>query len=345
MKLRSRTRRLLAICLGLASATVLASCSSSGGKPSGSDTTTTITYMTAPNVVETTAIWVGMDEGFFASRHIKINYVNLGVAPQQMAALLGGSADMIGTGTQALWPYLAKKSPVQVLSAVAAGYFKVVARNGWPTPHANDPWPQPALDLKGATISVRAIGGTVYTYVRDAAIAAGLNPDKDLHFVALTTPAAFVPAFQHNRVDVIADFTPTPALLGTGNYKLMLDASGKDKDGAWSKDINSMIVAKTSWLQSHKSQALSFCQAYGQSVSFAKDPANEAKVIAIFEKRGGLDATQAKALVEEAQKSALFGLTTQQLSDQAQFAPTDELKKFSPDYNTVAYTPCTQLGI
>jgi NitT/TauT family transport system substrate-binding protein len=340
---RGTTRKWVVLTATAALALATAGCGGdSSGNDSGSDT---VTLMGSDLSAETVPYWVAQDKGYFAREGIKVKYIPQSDGAAIAAALVGNSVDVAGTVTQVTFPYMQKDVKLTALAPTTGLHAQVIVANDVPTPHINDPWPKPALDLKGLKVAVRGIGGIAYVFAANAANEAGLDAEKDMTFVNLSDPGAAVAAFTAGKVDALVSFPPVPQLIGDGKFKTLIDGS-KFPGDSYKGFITSYMMTTQKWADSHEQEAVAMCKSIREATSYIHDPANLSDVTSIIENNSELTPEQAKSLAEVTQRV----MVTQQLTPelwkrQSDFQLTPELKAFSPPYDSAVYQPCAGLGV
>jgi NitT/TauT family transport system substrate-binding protein len=350
----------LLVSLFLVLAFLVAACGSDNSKDTaagassqdGSSATTTeapkqltkLTVTTSPASPDSVPIWVGDAQGFFADAGIKIDYLDNGAGPAIVASLVGGSSTIGDLTFSAMWPYLQKGTKLTALMANSGMLFDLIVRPGVKTPNIDKPFPQNAVDLKGLRIGVPAVGGGAgYAFVYRIAEAAGLDPQKDITYVGLPDPGVTVPAFKNGQIDGIAAYQPMHALIGDGNYKMVVDGVGGKTGDLFKGFITDVWSVRSDWLEKNGKTAEAFCGAVYKAHKFMRDAANIDAVAKAVEDRMGITPEQAKSFAKTAAAVSLSNLTKDGWDRQSKFQATPELQNFHAPYEQHVYKPCATL--
>lgn len=160
-------------------------------------------------------IYIAMDKGLWKAEGLELEMPLIaGIGATN--ALLAGSVEFtattaasftraIGRGQKlvAIGNTLEKVQLEIVVSKALADKAKLVA---------NDPIGKRAAVLKGAKIAVDAPNTIVHGYVRYAAVAAGLDPDRDVT-ISPMQPPAMLQALKSGQVDGFAMSRPWPSMV------------------------------------------------------------------------------------------------------------------------------------
>jgi NitT/TauT family transport system substrate-binding protein len=128
-----------------------------------------------------------------------------------MAALLSGDidyAELIGSVIRSA----ARGLPVRAISTgIKAPFFSIVAQNKYKS----------MKDLKGAVIGLASIGGTNHISTRLTLRQFGLDPDKDVKFLAIGDEKLMYDTFKFGRVDSVAVAPPFSVQLKREGFPLL----------------------------------------------------------------------------------------------------------------------------
>lgn len=305
---RRTSRRLsLAALTGLVTI-ALAACGSGGsGGPaaghagSGAKTVTFGVSAPAPggNMLQLSTAQV---KHYFKAEGITVKPVFLGSSGAVVQALASGKVQ-IGTST-----------PDLVLEAVEKGQ-KVKMFYNWTTKNVAhfavlpDSPVRSVADLKGKTVGVQKLSAGPAQLAKAAAVNAGLDPDKDLKFVAVGTGAPALDALQRGRVDAMITYDTLFAAMtsGTGEKLRFFGPDGVEDLFA------SSFVASADWLKKNPKTATGFGRAWAKA-SVYSDANPQACVKMMFDtypnSKVGSDekaATKAALAQFEARRQSLYG--------------------------------------
>jgi len=158
--------------------------------------------------------FVAKDRGFYLKNGADVELIQM--RPNiSMAALLSGDidyAELIGSVIRSA----AKGLPVRAISTgIKAPFFSFVAQNKFKS----------MKDLKGAVIGITSIGGTNQVSSRMTLRHFGLDPDKDVKFLAIGDEKLMYDAFKIGRVDCIVVAPPYSILAKWDGYPLLANTA------------------------------------------------------------------------------------------------------------------------
>lgn len=154
--------------------------------------------------------FVAKDRGFYPKHGSEVELIQM--RPNiAMAALLSGDidyAELIGSVIRSA----ARGLPVRAISTgIKAPFFSIVAQNKYKS----------VKDLKGAVIGLASIGGTNHISTRLTLRQFGLDPDKDVKFLAIGDEKLMYDAFKIGRVESIVVAPPFSVQLKREGFPLL----------------------------------------------------------------------------------------------------------------------------
>ena len=159
-----------------------------------------ITY--ANNSLSFLAAFVARDRGFYAKNGLSAELVQARPAVN-IAALVSGDADYAEVFGSAIRS-AARGAPVRVFStSIKAPFFSLIV----------NPTIKSFKDLKGRVIGVTSLGGTNQISGRLMLQHFGVDPDRDVKFLAIGEEKFVVEAFKTKRVDAILVAPPFSILM------------------------------------------------------------------------------------------------------------------------------------
>ncbi len=158
--------------------------------------------------------FVAKDRGLYLKHGSEVELIQM--RPNiAMAALLGGDidyAELIGSVIRSA----ARGLPLRALSTgIKAPFFSIVAQHKYKS----------IKELKGTVIGVASIGGTNQISTRITLRQFGLDPDKDIKFLAIGDERLMYDTFKFGRVDSIAVAPPFSVQLKREGYPLLAHTS------------------------------------------------------------------------------------------------------------------------
>ncbi|SRR5712692_4103080 len=171
-----------------------------------------ITY--ANNSLAFTVAFVAKDRGFYARNGLNAELVQ--VRPNvAITALISGDSDfaeVLGSAIRSA----ARGIPVRAIStSIKAPFFSLVV----------PPATKSVKELKGRTIGVTSVGGTNQISARLLFQHFGLDPDRDVKFLAIGEEKFMVEAFKVGRVDAVVVAPPFSVLLKREGFSLLANTA------------------------------------------------------------------------------------------------------------------------
>ncbi|TAK79961.1 MAG: hypothetical protein EPO20_30330 [Betaproteobacteria bacterium] len=158
--------------------------------------------------------YVAKDRGFFAKHGLKVDLVDVAGGPAATAAIMSGSADI---ELQALDNNMLARAQgldiVAVSGDIINNIYGVLVRSDLPLPHLAEGFPAVMQDLKGMKIGVTQRGSSGELIARELLKYAGMDPNRDVTFIAVGVVPTAVPAFLTKQIDVLMAFEPMTTML------------------------------------------------------------------------------------------------------------------------------------
>ena len=158
--------------------------------------------------------FVAKDRGLYAKHGSDVELIQM--RPNiAMAALLGGDihyAELIGSVIRSA----ARGLPVRAISTgIKAPFFTIIAQNKYKN----------IKELKGATIGLTSIGGTNHISTRMTLRHYGLDPDKEVKFLAIGDEKLVYDAFKFGRIDAVVLAPPFSLQLKREGYPMLANTA------------------------------------------------------------------------------------------------------------------------
>jgi NitT/TauT family transport system substrate-binding protein len=151
-------------------------------------------------------------------------------------ALASGEANLNLHFSARLIVALDRGNPITILAGVHPGCYELFTAQPLRTPR----------DLKGKSVAIRAVGGPEHVFLASMAAYVGLDPTRDLTWVA--DPAA-KELFTQGQVDSFMGFPPEPQDLRARQIGHVLVDSNVDRP--WSNYFCCMVAAHRPFVQQH----------------------------------------------------------------------------------------------
>lgn len=230
-------------------------------------------------------VHVANELGFFTQNKLKVEVVPAQSSSAAIAAMLGGSVDVIESGADLVLSNIDKGVDLKYLMAnEVKNYATVVASSKLALPNLNKPYPAVIQDLRGKRIGVNAIGASLYLSALIMLGDAGMTKD-DVTFVATGTAANTFAAWKAGAVDVQITFAPVPELLeALGLAKPIMVMGDNGPQSLRFQGLYSGWVTRGDFIGKNKAAADAYIKSIQQSIAWIRDPANNARLMDLAKK-------------------------------------------------------------
>jgi len=157
------------------------------------------------------------DTTFFAKEGIEPDWVNLAAGPKQIAALVGGSADMLTISLIQAIKARAEGADIVVLGSTFDVYGvklalsnEAMAKNGI---KPDMPIDEKVKRMQGLKIGMSSSGSSTDVFIRSLFLARGYDPDKVVNLVPLGNGVSLLAAFEKKLIDGLAWPAPIPEII------------------------------------------------------------------------------------------------------------------------------------
>lgn len=232
-----------------------------------------ITY--ANNSLSFLAAFIAKDRGFYAKNGLNAELVQARPAVN-IAALVSGDGDyaeVFGSAVRSA----ARGIPIRAFStSIKAPFFSLIAH----------PSIKSVKELKGRTIGVTSLGGTNQISGRLLLQHFGVDPDRDVKFLAIGEEKFVVEAFKIRRVDAILVAPPFSILLKREGFPVLANTA----------DVVSIPLAGLSTtvekIRQNRSQVKRVLKAEVEALRYLRDDATGATEV--IRKRFAMDEAMAR---------------------------------------------------
>jgi NitT/TauT family transport system substrate-binding protein len=293
MSMRHDRRTFLKGALGVASAGLLAACTTPPAAqqpgpttaPAATKTVAKVTYALASvNGLHYVAT-VGNEKPDLPHRFgIEFELVTTTNSPNAVNALIGSSVDIAGATPDSTWPAQDKAPDLKQVAALADGTPYVLLAQ----PEINK-----AAELKGKTLGASAIrGGADTTAIRIMLVENGV-PESDYTIVQAGAIADRTAAMKAKAIAGVAQIEPQATLLRDEGFPEIDNANNYPA----LKGVHSIVLlAKKSWYDNNADKAVNIIRAFDAITKWIYDPANKAELLAITKKTMGATDKSAEAV-------------------------------------------------
>jgi len=199
-------------------------------------------------------------EGFSEVEYVKAEDVS------GLEDLVGGRADITMWDAYGALPMLDAGKPVVVIGGIHAGCYELFAAGAI---HG-------IRDLKGKTVAVYALGQGAHVLVASMLAYVGMNPSKDVHWLAGERAEDAMRLFAEGKADAFMGFPPHPQELRAKRVgHVILDTS---RDRPWSQYFCCMLVANRGFAETHPVATKRALRAFLKAADIcAQEPARVAR--------------------------------------------------------------------
>jgi NitT/TauT family transport system substrate-binding protein len=288
-----------AVATVLLAATTLAACGSDDSE-SGADGLTKLTLQQYPGALLYTNEIIAQEEGIFEDHGLDVEFVNPGDGATSMQLLSNGKDTQgvlsdISAGITAV----AKDQPITAVgSVINKSLFQISASNELLAAEGDGDWESKMQALKGKTVAVPGIGGSAGLVMVGLLRAAGLDPDKDVTLISITTVPAATAQFEQGKIDAFIYIAPgAQQLEKAGVGGLYLDIA----NDAPSEFANSVIamLANEAWADDNPEAVQAWKDAEIEAINWMRDNANrDAAVEYISKNTTGGDTELAEQMLD-----------------------------------------------
>jgi NitT/TauT family transport system substrate-binding protein len=151
-----------------------------------------------------------------------IHYVHVEPGPPSARALARGEIDFTTNFSAAFIVAVDAGEPIMMLAGEHVGCFELFAREGI----------RGISDLKGKTVGVPSLDSSLHMFVSGMASYVGLNPAKDIRWVASSSPKP-MQLFAEGKIDAFLGWPPEPQELRARNIGRVIVNTAIDRP--WSQ--------------------------------------------------------------------------------------------------------------
>jgi NitT/TauT family transport system substrate-binding protein len=224
-------------------------------------------------------VYVAYDQGIYKKHGLDVELANITSGPDTVAAVLSGSVTfMLNSGDNLMRAMDNGSPPLKiVVGNLGQMPFTLIARKDMPAPNKTKGYPDVMKDLKGKTVGVVARGGSVDFIMRAMLRDGGLDPDKDVKWVAVGTAPTAVPAMQNGQIDAYLAFEPfqTIAMTQLGIGQVLVDLRKGEGPRQFRDFPYNFYSGRADWIESHPDIVERYVAAMAESHAFIKAKANE----------------------------------------------------------------------
>jgi len=254
--------------IAISLATVIAVGFSAGAQAEGTTKVKVALCFKTMNVVASAYV-IAAKMGWFKERGIDVEYEFFGGSTECVQHLATGEVDFSNSTADAL-------AVLRGHDVSGKVFYTVTQVNIFGLAVTEDSPIKSVADLKGKTVGVSSLGSTGVLTARAIAAANGLDPDKDLHFVATGEAAQSATLIRNEQVDALSMFSTQYAFIQYLGINLrMLDNSIVEKFPS------NGIVALDKTLMTKRKEAIALGRGYAMGTLFTlENPEAASRIVA-----------------------------------------------------------------
>jgi ABC-type nitrate/sulfonate/bicarbonate transport system substrate-binding protein len=273
-----------AVAAGLLAITTLAACGNDESA-SSNDGLTKLTLQQYPGALLYTSELIAQKEGIFEDHGLDVKFVNPGDGATSLQLLSNGKDTQgvlsdISAGITAV----AKDQPITAVgSVINKSLFQISASNELLKAEGDGDWKSKMQALKGKTVAVPGIGGSAGLVMVGLLRAAGLDPDKDVTLISITTVPAATAQFEQGKIDAFIYIAPgAQQVEKAGVGGLYLDIAN-DAPPEFSNSVIAMLANK-SWANDNPDAVQAWKDAEIEAINWMRDKANRDAAVGYISK-------------------------------------------------------------
>lgn len=250
----------------------------------------------------TVPTYVAKDLGIYDKHGLNVSLLDFRAAPDATAALLSGAVDLMSNSPGNMMLVNSRgRDLVAIVDNFPAPVWSLVVGKDVAVPNKAAGYPALMRDLKGKKIGVPAIGSDGHNFARRFLRDAGMDPEKDVTFLAVGLGPDAVAAFKAGQLDAAMAIEPVQTVLEALGGKVVLDLLADKTIPEFASWTSSVYHSTKAHADKNAEMMKRFQVAQEEAIAFVRDPANAEKVAAVWSKYN-------KALTPEQMKGVLARL-------------------------------------
>jgi NitT/TauT family transport system substrate-binding protein len=225
--------------------------------------------------------YIAQDAGFFKEEGLDVDTVNVLTGPQQVAAVMGGSADVAPVGLQVVVQAYAKGGDIVAVSTCYNMFpiALVVSNEGIKETglSASMPIDEKVRRLHGLKIGITGPGSGTDDMVRALFLNRGMDPDKEVTILPLGTPDNMLAALQNGNATAMSYTSPvTEIAVSKGLGQIMIEPLKGEVPEF--RDVPYIVLSTSrATLESKRPLIKAAVRAYTRAIKFVAEHPDEAR--------------------------------------------------------------------
>ena len=207
------------------------------------------------------AIYAAELKGLFKKHGIEVEVIEIGGgAARGVSALVAGDIQFLGGGgAAAISAALKGADLVLVASVLNKGIQKIMARSDVKSP----------AELKGKKVGISRFGSASHTVLQIMLRRWDINP-AEIQVIQVGSSPAMLTSLDKGWIDAAVLTVPSIFVAEDKGYRVLADLADLDIDY-----LHEAMIAKQSYLRSHRDQATRFIKGYIEGIAYFKRNKNE----------------------------------------------------------------------
>lgn len=229
--------------------------------------------------------YVAKEQGIYAKHGLDASLVDFRAAPEATAALFSGAVDLMSNSPGNMMLVNSRgKDLVNIIDNYPAPVWSIVVGKSVATPNQGKGYPALIGDLKGKRIGVPAIGSDGHNFARRFFRDAGLNPERDVTFLAVGLGPDAVAAFKAGQLDVVMAIEPVQTVLVNLGGRVILDLQADKTLPEFASWTSSTYLSTKEHADKNQEMMKRFQAAQEEAIAFVRDIENVDRVAEIWSK-------------------------------------------------------------
>lgn len=272
----------------------------------------------------TVPTYVAKDLGIYAKHGLNVSLIDFRAAPDATAALFSGAVDLMSNSPGNMMLVNSRgKDLVAIIDNYPAPVWTLVVGKSIEIPNKAAGYPAMMHNLKGKKIGVPAIGSDGHNFARRFLRDAGMDPEKDVTFLAVGLGPDAVAAFKVGQLDAVMAIEPVQTALVALGGKVLLDLQADKSIPEFASWTSSVYHSTKEHADKNAEMMKRFQASQEEAIAFVRDPANVQKVAAVWSQYN-------KSLTPE-QMAGVLKRLGQEFSTKFNCKGTENVGKFQVD--------------